>query len=261
MTRNFLSRILAPPYHRLKSIEINNLMQWSETEPSLPQDSHLRDLSEYIHGADQVTVLDTRLMVGALDPLIGCCSKLTSLRIATVGEYEPYIPGVNQDLLYQSSARLLRSVRSTLRSFYFEQGFSHNDYAAQKGYCRPRPRTNERSMDRLFVQWVLPVLLEASWPRMSRMELRGVGRLSWTLWLSNPPSLIDEPDSILKVTEHREKYGYEVQITRIAFPSRAKDDLQKLVGKATLIIEEEQLQDYEDISYGDCGIPEYDDFP
>jgi hypothetical protein len=45
------------------------------------------------------------------------------------------------------------------------------------------------------------------------------------------------------------------------FPSRAKDDLQKLVGKATLIIEEEQLQDYEDISYGDCGIPEYDDFP
>jgi hypothetical protein len=145
----------------MNSIEINNLMQWSDSEPQLPQHTHLRDLSAYVHGVDPVKVLNTRLMVGALDPLIGCCSMLTSLCITTVGEYEPYIPEARKDLLYQSWARLLSSVRSTLRRFYFEQGFNRNDYDGTKGYCRPRPRTDERSMDKLFVQWILPVLLEA----------------------------------------------------------------------------------------------------
>jgi hypothetical protein len=191
--------------------------------------------------------------------LIRLLTAAQSLRITTVGEYEPYIPEVNKDLLYQSWARLLNCVRNTLRSFSFEQGYSRNEYAGQKGYCRPRPRINERSMDRLFLWWILPVLLEAPWPQMSRMSIRGVGRHETTLWLSNPPNTMDEPDSIIDITEHGGKIRYEVQVARIAFPSRAKDDLQKLVGKATLIIEEDPLQDYENLSYGDCGIPRYDD--
>jgi hypothetical protein len=81
------------------------------------------------------------------------------------------------------------------------------------------------------------------------MELRGIGRLTKTLWLSNPPSQKEnEPDHICKITDHGEKCSYEVQITRIAFPSRAKYHLQQLLGEATLIIEEDQIQDCEDPS-------------
>jgi hypothetical protein len=103
----------------------------------------------------------TRVMVGALDPLLGCCSNLTSLRITTVGEYEPRFPGELENDLYRSWARFLNSARSTLNSFYFEQGYNRCNYGCTKGYCCPRPTTNERMMDRLFVQWILPVLLEA----------------------------------------------------------------------------------------------------
>jgi hypothetical protein len=257
MTRTFLSRILAPPFHRFNSIETNNLMQWSELEPALPEATHLRELSAYIHHVKPPKIPSTRVMVGALDPLLGCCSNLTSLRITTVGEYEPWFPGELENDLYRSWARFLNSARSTLHSFYFEQGYNRCNYGCTKGYCCPRPTTNERMMDRLFVQWILPVLLEAPWPRISRMELRGIGKMRKTLWLSEPPSLADEQDVICEVTDDR--YGYKVDMTHVAFPISAKDDLEKLVGDATLIIEEEQSRDYEGIGYGCFGIPQYDD--
>lgn len=31
-------------------------------------------------------------------------------------------------------------------------------------------------MDQLFIQWLLPTLLDARWPHMKRMEIKGVGR-------------------------------------------------------------------------------------
>jgi hypothetical protein len=260
MTRTFLSRILAPPFDRFTSIEMNNLMQWSEFEPASPEDTHLRELSAYVHRINPPKISDTRLMVGALDSLIGCCSNLTNLHITTVGEWEPYVPEDHEHNLYQSWTQLLSSVRNTLRSFYFEQGYNRRNYNSEKGYCRPRPTINERKMDRLFVQWLLPVLLEAPWPQMSRMELRGIGRMQQRLrLLSKPPSPVHGQDNIYEIIKHEERYGYKVKWTHMAFPSRAKDELQKLVGNATLVIEEEQSQDYEDISYGDFGIPEYDD--
>lgn len=85
MTRTFLSRILAPPFDRFTSIETKNLMRWSEFEPALPEGTHLRELSAYVYRANPQKTSDTRLMVGALDPLIGCCSNLTNLHITTVG--------------------------------------------------------------------------------------------------------------------------------------------------------------------------------
>jgi hypothetical protein len=260
MTRAFLSRILAPPFDRFTSIETNNLMQWSEFEQALLEETHLREVSAYVHRINPPKTSDTRLMVGALDRLIGYCSNLTNLHVTTIGEWEPYVPEDHEHNLYQSWARLLNSVRNTLCSFYFEQGYNRRNYNSEKGYCRPRPTINERKMDRLFVQWLLPVLLEAPWPQMSRMELRGIGRLQQKLrLLSKPPSPVHGRDNIYEIIKHEERYGYKVKWTHIAFPSRAKDELQRLMGNATLIIEEEQSQDYEDISYGDFGIPEYDD--
>jgi predicted ATPase len=89
------------------------------------------------------------------------------------------------------------------------------------------------------------------------MELRGIGKMRKTLWLSEPPSPADEQDVICEVTDDR--YGYKVDMTHVVFPISAKDDLEKLVGDAALIIEEEQSRNYEDIGYGCFGIPQYDD--
>lgn len=112
-------------------------------------------------------------------------------------------------------------------------------------------------MDRPFVRWILPALVEAKWPQMRRMCIRGVGRWTRTCW--RPEPLRDHErsseDVLYRVIGHSEANGYKVQVTRIALTSYAKAQLQEAVSKATLILNEEQSGDYEDLYGGEAGVP------
>ncbi|KAF2824053.1 hypothetical protein CC86DRAFT_63425 [Ophiobolus disseminans] len=264
MSREFVARILEPTHQRLQHIEINNLMQWSDADPPLPPFDSLQDLETHLTKVALVQVLPrTRLMAGALDPLIDCCSNLTSLRITTIGQYEGFTAHQNSrdDRMYESWARLLNSVRSHLRKFSFEQGVDRLKFERQAQQTTSRTSRSfinkMRPMDQLFVDWLLPVLLEAKWPEMRRMEIRGVGRCTKTYYhMWRPPVAQDmsEEDAIYDLSRRFGVGDWEVKVTRIAFTSRAKEKLKSLIGEASLILDEESEHDYEDLVCEDIGL-------
>jgi hypothetical protein len=121
-------------------------------------------------------------------------------------------------------------------------------------------------MDRLFVDHILPILVAAPWPKMKRMEIRGVGRNSHTMSFQRLPTR-DEcslPDVEFSVREMDFDFGsngfkYEITKTVIAFPCAAKHVLRELMPNTSeLIIEEEQLRDYERLQEESLGIPYVD---
>ena len=115
MSREFVSCILGTSSHNsiklshLEHIDLNNLFERLRCEPTLPHMDHLRDLVEFlkINRKDFETQSDRLPMVGHLEPLIGHCKNLKSLRIGTIGLSSEswYIPC--SDHLYASWARFL----------------------------------------------------------------------------------------------------------------------------------------------------------
>lgn len=205
-------------------------------------------------------------MAGALDAVVGRCTNLTSLCIATVGDSDERLACMPwDDRRYASWARFLSSVRSQLHSFSFKQGLSRNWDAAPRGYCRPRPKYDSRPMDRLFRQWILPVLLAGTWPRVRRVEIRAVGRSVQERYPDRvpPPGDSYETGIAIEVLEHANTSSsssssrYQVRITRVAFYAAAQEQLRRLIpDDAELVIEEEPERDYEELQYGrdDHGI-------
>lgn len=284
MSRELVYSILGQPSstfprdERLESLELDNLHTWSPTNPPLPQKSHLREVSAFIRDCELDGLMVTtqqweqsRLMIGLLDPLVGRYGALKSLRIATWGTFigrgepAPHLP------LYVAWAGFLRSVRSTLEEFSFEQGVDRQyfkGWANNPPPCRveTRPTNVDRPMDVLFLEWILPALLESPWPRMKHMEIHGVGRWSVLKCMTLPITEPLPPDREVEY-EVRERMGsheniYYVVRTRIAFTAAAKEKLREVLGdNTTLIIQEDQLRDYEDLEWDNHGVPSIPELP
>ncbi|CAO2653739.1 Nn.00g031500.m01.CDS01 [Neocucurbitaria sp. VM-36] len=265
MTRELVHCILVRSSPQLRHIELSNLLQWAEVEPALPDLTNAQEWEEYWkkHGSDHKTIPYTRLMAGALDTFVGRCMSLTSLCITTVGRDDLWRPHPWDDRRYSSWARFLESVRNQLHYFSFKQGESRNAVAAPRGSRPGIPHYDYREMDRLFREWILPVLLAAPWPHMRRLEIRGVGRSVKEITCETPPleKNFNDPGVLLEVEHHPSHTStsveYKVKIIRVAFHAAAQEQLQNLLPKtAELIVEEEPERDYEDISFGsdDNGI-------
>ncbi|KAH4151528.1 hypothetical protein HBI81_066770 [Parastagonospora nodorum] len=266
MSRELVACILRPQLQsnsNLTHLELNDVSQWAETTPPLPTFSHLRESQTYFrdHFHDHTPVYDSRQMIDALDPLIDRCPYLTSLRIAILGPCEEHGPDSREERLYRSCARFISSVRKTLRNLNFEQGYSFNE---QTGWDRPwnrREKIFPRPMDRIFARFILPVLLEAPWPCMEKMELRGVGEYTRE-YTRRYPVPADTDD--VEYTDRRESFPingkrrnthWTFNITVKSFPSATQMqlDLQALIPQATILVEEEVEQDFESFieeSYG-----------
>jgi hypothetical protein len=126
-------------------------------------------------------------------------------------------------------------MRTTLHYLFFEQ------CEGRKTSCAPVVRrgrhqtTDIRLMDWLFVQQILPVLLDAPWPQMKRVEIRGVGR-------------IEHISAIGFVPSH--------EVRHVAFTPKAREQFRgNLNYDVELIIEEEPSQTCEHVDSADLGIP------
>jgi hypothetical protein len=260
MTQAFVSSLLMPVCRQLQHVETNNLMQWSDTIPPLPHCEHIKEIFEYANTTAPFQILErTRLMAGALEPMIDHCSNLTSVRISTVGQFggQSSQGESREDRMYKSWARLLSSRRDNLHELFFEQGVSFTNFRRREQRSMYDQFNGEmRPMDRLFVRWVLPVLLEAPWPSMERMDIRGVGRYTRIHYQRRRPLPHEMSEKDVEY-DFMQRFGvgdWELKVTRFAFPQQAKDALRELVGGATFIIEEEVERDYEDLTIGDIGL-------
>ena len=267
MTRDFVHCVLGDPSKpnaHLKSLELDNLMKWSDFSTSVPEFPHLKDLARYVADHDIRSKKGDCFMIGVLDPYIGVFSALESLRITTWGSYEEFRRNPLHEQMYQSWSNFLDSVRTTLKSFSFEQGTNRNHYEFPRAYCRGRIRSGHRPMDRLFRTKLLPCLSTPPWPKLKRLELRGMGRSVCEDIFEECPSqarLMERsgPDAEHCIEYHPEnkRYPYTVQTTYITITQAMEERLREVLGEdAEILIEEEAKMDYESPSYGDLGVPD-----
>jgi len=217
----------------------------------------VQDMVDYLqeHEEDERTALDDRYMMGLLDSYVGNFTALTSLCIATIGNSftDVWYDTELGDRQYSEWARFMRSVRHTLHSLSFKQGYNRNDYDTPRGIRPPLPHYSYRPMDILFRQWILPVLLEAPWPRVKQMEIRGVGRhvQSWHSDHMPTEQELSEPGLQLELISEQSRDGrteMRKHLTHIAFPHEKREELLRLLpGGAKLIVEEDQERDYEEL--------------
>jgi hypothetical protein len=273
MTREFVACLLKPPslsstYHQqILYLDLNNLFQWSRVEPPLLNFDHLRDAAIYLekHQGDGIIQAERKSMVGHLDSLVGQLTALKGLRIGTIGLVQDVSQDPHPDLLYASWARLLNSVRGSLQSFHFDQGFNRNDEGRDRGSRPGRPRTDHRAMDSKFLKYILPVLLEAPWPCLKRLRIYGVGRKTHHYDSPARPTEeeLKEPGTHWTVDEvwRGGDVQYAIKKTNIAIPPRVREHLKDLlrnekVAETELVIAEEQGRDWEYLHFGDTGIPQ-----
>lgn len=129
-----------------------------------------------------------------LKPLEGRYTALKSLLLRKAGQEQIsgeddvvlWSPDID-DAVYSEWASFLSSVEPTLEVFIFEHTRAPKwGGSGRCGRSRWRPRQRIRPMDERFRRLFLSVLLAGSWPRLQRMEIRGVGR-----W-EDVPSLDEE---------------------------------------------------------------------
>lgn len=121
-------------------------------------------------------------MRNILKPLEGRCTALKHLLLRKAGQewIQPptgrfmmptWSPELD-DAVYNEWASFLSSVKATLEVFVFE----HTRAPRWGTLGRFQPRQSIRPMDERFRRLFLAVLLAGNWPRLQRMEIRGVGR-------------------------------------------------------------------------------------
>lgn len=71
-------------------------------------------------------------------------------------------------------ASFLKSVRSTLVSFTFEQGLEP-DESLCFGWRSVTPPQHGRPMDVRFMAYVFPAIVDGPWPQLKTLSIRGVG--------------------------------------------------------------------------------------
>ncbi|KAH7068317.1 hypothetical protein BKA63DRAFT_111994 [Paraphoma chrysanthemicola] len=266
MTREMVKCILTHPA-RLEHLELDNLLQWSEIEPPIPNFPTFLEAATYWRdNANAHTVIHrSRLMADALNPVLGQCQSLTSLCIATVGNGD-YIEWSTdwEDRCYSAWARFIDSTRHQLRHFSFKQGLDHSHATRGEVFCRRIiVRSNSRLLDRLFLAWILPTLVKSPWPNVQRMIIRGVGYSHDTEYRQQPPleSEMTTPGVTYSVEEcpWRHLGNYTVGIRRAVFSHAARNGLQALLPSgAELVVEEQQEKDYDALwQYDDSGLALY----
>jgi hypothetical protein len=178
MTRALVHCFLETSPHKLERLELDNLLQWSEIQPPVPQFNNAQTMEAYIKGHSSVhkAVPWTHRMADTLRPFYGRFDDLKSLCISTVSECHRWQPISAWDhRRYSDWARCIDSVRQQLSVLCFKQGYDQNLYANSECPRPGIPWADHRPMDRLFKDWILPALLKDSWPQLKRMEIKGVG--------------------------------------------------------------------------------------
>lgn len=119
-------------------------------------------------------------------------------------------------------------------------------------------------MNLVLAQPIFPVLVAMPWPHMERMELRGVDKVRTKAEGKEKPS---EEEIISGYAEQRIEYvipkpisadvvRYAVGLRATTLPSTANMqlELQELMPRTTVVVEEDGEQDFEAFAYVEPGV-------
>ncbi|MCJ1476433.1 hypothetical protein MMC13_005099 [Lambiella insularis] len=169
---------------QLQSLDLDNLHDLGQLcdGEDLPPGTDLSMETETFEANGTSRLRHTGPMRNHLRSLLGRCTSLRYLSLRSVGQddaFDHYWSATKDEERYAEAAAFLASVKSTLRTFVFEQGLQPEEGIYNS--CGPRQRTGfgmskaVRPMDTRFVEYILPVLLEEPWPNLREVIIRGVG--------------------------------------------------------------------------------------
>ncbi|MCJ1292160.1 hypothetical protein MMC34_003710 [Xylographa carneopallida] len=166
----------------LESITLDDLQDVGQYPNGLPiSEDHAADLrliKESTRPDGSRGLVFPGSMRELLRPLQGRCSNLKSLYIRRCGQegdqhedFPTVWSNTAEEGAYMEYASFIDSVKSSLRSFHFEQG--HQAPSPRRG---TQIRQDIRPMDDRFRRFILPVILSGNWAKLQRLEIRGVGK-------------------------------------------------------------------------------------
>jgi len=174
---------------KLAHLALDNLQdegQYPDGSPMMFEDGeNVRDHTETVNPDGSHGFVFPGPMRNILKPLEGCFTALKYLLLRKAGQQEidhmlSPVPGWSpeiDDAVYSEWASFLSSVKPTLEVFIFEHTRAPKwGGTGRCGRSRWRSRQRVRPMDERFRRLFLSVLLAGSWPRLQRLEIRGVGR-------------------------------------------------------------------------------------
>ncbi|KAF2825708.1 hypothetical protein CC86DRAFT_418189 [Ophiobolus disseminans] len=117
-------------------------------------------------------------------------------------------------------------------------------------------------MDRLFARHILPVLLDAPWPQMKKLEIRGVGDTHTQITQNHPPTREELEDvEYIYVKSYSmggadmgEEHLYNARAATIPSVADMENSLGELIPQATILVEEEADQNFEAFIEVDYGV-------
>lgn len=178
----------------LVSLATINLQEYADPIPPLPKDISLRQITDrlevtaHTHAPLQpLTSTFPGPMCGHLRPLTNRCPKLTHLEIRTYAPWEHWEKITLDDTRYEEWAHFIRSVRPTLRTLIFEHHRAESSRLWRTNRSHPFGARGRPALWSLFNAHLLPVIIEAPWPRLRRMELAGFHEITRCFACLNPP--------------------------------------------------------------------------
>ncbi|RFU27624.1 hypothetical protein B7463_g8701, partial [Scytalidium lignicola] len=166
---------------KLVTLDFDNLHNFGQMKEREEIDSeiNLSKLDEYDDPKGKPMVRHPGPMRGYLQRLEGRCISLRRLALRSAGQdYDGdfFWSDAIDEQRYKEYASFIRSVRGTLQHLVFEQGIRQEKSYNPISYLGLRfSQIGARTMDKRFLKYILPVLVEGPWPALKMMEIFGLG--------------------------------------------------------------------------------------
>ena len=166
---------------KLTCLELDNLQDIGQLRKgkSLGGYENLSDLRETRYPNRSPKIRHPGPMRDHLRKLVGKCCALKSLTLRSVGndcEFDTTWSELRDVARYEEWAAFIGSLRSSLRTFHYEQGKAPNDRFPYSAYRHDvGPGQSIRPMDQRFTTHIAPTLIKGPWPKLERVVIKGIG--------------------------------------------------------------------------------------
>ncbi|KAH7041966.1 hypothetical protein B0J12DRAFT_217329 [Macrophomina phaseolina] len=239
----FITTILASiDPANLASLSTINLQEYADPVPPVPRDMPLRQIATHLETTARnraplrpLTSTFPGPMHGHLRPLTDRCPKLTHLEIRTYAPWEHWEKISLDDTRYEEWAHFIRSVRSTLRTLIFEHHRSESSRLWRTNRSHPFGARGRPALWTLFNDHLLPVITEAPWPSLKRLELSGFHEITRCFACLSPPDFAqwEGPHLTFEVLDAgtgSTNNTWAVRETHVALNEEEKKEIKKHLG-------------------------------
>ncbi|EOD48689.1 hypothetical protein UCRNP2_4547 [Neofusicoccum parvum UCRNP2] len=243
-SKQFVSAILdSINPENLVSLATINLQEFADPLPPLPKNMPLREAAQFLenhsHIHDPTRTLSSTFagpMHNHLAPLTSRCPKLAHLEIRSYAPWEHWEKISLDDARYAEWAAFIRSARPSLRTLVFEHHRAESSRLWRTNRSHPWGARGRPALWTLFNAHLLPVVTEAPWPRLERVELAGFHEITRCFACLSVPDFAQYEGphltfEVLDTGRGATNDTWAVRETHVALNAEERDAIEKHLGK------------------------------